>query len=182
MDQTEKTLLYEKHKKTIEKICRTISSKMNIDYDDIHSEANLVFVLCSDRYNQSKGPFEKFLSSAIYFRAFNLIKKRKFEQQKFVISTNFENFAMIVDDSLSALIDSTEKNCALSHDSEIIKNLLFDKLDHVTEECGSMEEWKKIHRKKQLITQRELRSEIRKNFQWPHDRINAAFQEISQSL
>lgn len=69
-----KTEVYKKHKKLIYKLAHDSVSAVELDYDDLVSELNLVFCKCIRYYIPSKGCFSTFLYKCCKTHIANIIR------------------------------------------------------------------------------------------------------------
>jgi len=173
--------LYNDNYKIINGMSRTISILINVNYNEIEAQANLVFCECANKYNECIGQFSKYLSNALYFSLYAYAKEIQHDNDHF--STDADNdwyeqlnmsntineirTKLSYNPDYSSIIDATFKN--LSNDAQYVKNIIFDNSIPLPNKiCTGKTQWTKNSLRKHLLSEG-----------WKIKRIIHAFNEIS---
>lgn len=152
--------LYTKHQKIIKGIARNISRSTGMEFDELEAEGNLIFVQCCKKFDGRKGPFDKYLSTALHFCLYRYARR------------NLNNDIEI--DNYNGILDATIHN--FSTDAEYIANLVYFPCDEL------LNQGKRTNYGVKIVTKTSLYNYLHDVKSWKRQRINQAFTEIQSTI
>lgn len=151
--------LYEEHKKTIRAVAIGITRKTGIPFDELESEANMIFVTCADRHPDAIH-FDRYLKKSLNWGMYKYVRKQA--------KNEFEGIA-----ELDHKFVSYDKVCDItledvSRDAKKVMELVFDK-KHISQDTTLA---------RPRLYKKHIFAHL-KNRGWKERRIHRSFDEIT---
>ena len=163
---------YSNNKRHIDITVNRISFDNGIDHDDLMSEANMIFLKCSESYErvQKKGiTFDTFFSRSLTWGLYRHVRRTRAKEKCISAHASGMKTSTAFDDT-DIMLRSVIEN--MSRDARMCVDIIMDR----------KEQYEKIETNRVRGGRKILAAYLTKEKGWTHRRVKKAFHEIQEAI
>jgi DNA-directed RNA polymerase specialized sigma24 family protein len=170
--------LYEENKNLIKSFARNLSRLTGMDYDDLKSEGNQIFVECCHHWRQEKSngaKFSTYLSASLYFNLYRYVREQREIKSKEIDFEEMPEYP-VPDDYVETTIARATLD-SLGRDAKICVDLALNPPPDMM---------KLIKRKDKTVWSKKVHKTLIRSYLsgqgWKRKKIMTAFKEVQSIL